>query len=319
MDDAKLKPLFTEPDTLVERLRNHLKTLEDQLYFLTRQDRAVVLAYLAQLDAAWRLYETLKENGEGGEILRFKILQKHVLAKAAPLLKILGGPENLKLVRPAETLPTEQPWWFFDRHVARQRALRWRRVARWGALLVAVGLGLVLLFNTVLKPDPAVAFRMRHYNDALTLATENQDYAGALFEVEQALSVAPNDSELLTFKGVLLAQLDRAAEADPLFEQATALAVEPEQTLVLRGQYLRQLNHPESALTLTQQARAINPESAEAWLLAGQIYADLGLYPPAHDSLSQAAALALAQDKVELYVLAKANLAYLGQGAGLEP
>jgi tetratricopeptide (TPR) repeat protein len=317
--NVKLDSFQTEPDTIVGKLRSHLKTLEDKIYFLTQQEQGFILDYLAEMDAAWCLYETLRADNEVGEILRFRTLQKQVLAKASPLLRILGGSDGLKLVRPADASPTEQPWWFVDQHVARRRAQLWKQAVKLGGVLAAVVLVVVILFNTLLKPDPAVLLRLQHYNEALALAAENQDYNGALLEIEQALAVAPNDPELLILKGVVLTQLDRTDEAAPLFEQATDLTVEPEQVLVLRGRFLAQMNAPESALALAQEASAMNPEYAEAWFLAGQVYADLGLHTLAYDSLSQAANLALAQDKSELYVMAKTNLAYLGQGSGLGP
>jgi hypothetical protein len=113
----------TEPETIVGQLRSHLKTLENKVFFLAQQDQDFVLDYLAEMDAAWRLSEILKTDNEAGEILRFRTLQKQVLAKASPLLRILGGSKGLKLVRPAKASPTEQPWWFVDQYVMRPSPL----------------------------------------------------------------------------------------------------------------------------------------------------------------------------------------------------
>lgn len=310
-----------KPDTLVEQMRDHLETLESRVFFLPQRDRPFILDYLAEMDAAWQLCELLSTSGasEAGEALRFHTLQKQVQARAAAILKILGGPAALKWVRPPDASPTRQPWWFVDRVVAQRRAERWKLVTKIAAAIAVVVLVIVVLFNTLLKPDPAVVLRIQYYNDALTLAAEHRDHISALTEIEQALTVAPDNVELLVFKGVLLAQLNRTAEAEMLFEQATDLAGKREQVLFLRGQLLWQLNHLEAALALAQEAIAINPEYAEAWFLAGQVYMGLGQTPEAYETLSTVADLARAQDNDPLYVMAKINLAHLSQGAGLEP
>ena len=309
------------PNTVVEHLQNHLAALEKKVCFLPQQDRSLVLAFLAEMDAAWQLCGLLVANGapQAGELLRFATLQHQVRAKAAVVLKIIGGPAALAQARPPAASPDQQPWWFLDREVARRRTQRWKLVVRIGGVGAALALVVVILFNTLLKPDPVVVFKISRYNDALSLATQNQDFNGALAELNRALAVAPDDVELLVFKGVLLAQLNRTGEADTLFERAVKLAGGREQVLWQRGQYLRQLNRPEAALALAQEAIAVNPEYAAAWFLAGQVYMDLGQTSAAYQALSTAADLAYDQDNETLYVTARINLAHLSQSAVLQP
>lgn len=297
-----------------ERLRQHLTALENRNPTLLQQNRPAVLAYLAQMDDAWRLLQQLASPGGPdltAERLRFDALQRKLTRQAPRLLTIFGGAATLKSLRPAGALPNERPWWFVDRQAARQRANTARRLAIGVGVAAAVVAAAVILFNTFLKPDPQVILAARHYDRALALAQNPQNYPAALLEVDQALRAAPRDADLLVFKGVLLDQLGRSTEAAALFEQASALAGTPEDVLLGRGEILRQLNQPQQALALARAAIAANPQSAEGWFLAGQIYADLGQIPPARDAFSRAAELALEQGNGPLHALAKANLGYL--------
>jgi tetratricopeptide (TPR) repeat protein len=287
--------------------------LESRLYLLTKQDKDFVLNYLAEMDTARQLIKTLEKSGGpdlNAEELRLSNIEKSIRKKGKAILKIFGGVTSLKKTRPAGASPEEHSWWFIDHYVAHQRVKRGKQIATLGGVAVAfVGVILILL-NTVLKPDPNVIFRIEHYDKAIQFI-EEQDYETALTEVEQALTVAPDDVELLVFKGVILNQLDRADEANALFEQANSLAPEPKYVLLWRARFAWQQYQAPETLELSQEAITLDPEFAEAWFLAGQAHAYLDQIPEAYEAFSKAADLAREQGNDSLYATARINQSYL--------
>jgi len=304
------------------QLRSHLQSLEDDAFALAKQDKAVVLDYLTRMDAAQSLFDELDTKGGPDltpESLRFTTLQERLQKKAPQLLDRLDGSSALQAVRPAGAAPDRASWWFFDREVARRRAGLAKRIAIIGGAVLILVLIVVILFNTILKPDPATMLRTQKFQAAMELASTERDYLAALAQIEEALDTLPDDPELLVFKGVLLAELNRSDEAEPLFERVSNLDLEPEFLPLARGQILLQLGRADAALEAGQQAVALNPDSAEAWFLTGRAHTVLEQIDLAYEALSKAADLAFEQGNDTLYAIIKINLGYLQPAPELTP
>ncbi len=302
------------PVSRADTLRTRLQTLEEETPKLSQADAAAVRRFLHTMDEVAHLFEALSAP-DGPDLtperLRFETVQRQVERNAGRLLKTLGGAAALEAARPAVAVPDAAPWWFLEQVVARRRAALRRRLLLTGGVAAALIALAVVLFNTLLKPDPAVVLKTRLFDEALTHVTAEGDYAAALASVEQILAVLPDDVETLVFQSVLLERLDRPEEAEAVFRRAQSLGDSPEMALLAKGQLLWQLGDVEGALGLAQQVVAQNPESAAGWFLAGQAHAALNHFPEARDAFTRAADLARAQGNDPLFVQARVNLGYL--------
>ncbi len=295
-----------------DQLRKLLQSLENNLALLPKQDKAAVLNYLTRLDELQQRFDA----SAGGlnlepERLRFITLQDQLQKKAPQLLDKLGGAATLKTIRPTDATPERASWWFLDQEVARRRANSFKRVGIIVGVIAIVALLGVILFNTLLKPDPNTVLRAHNFAAAVDLAVYDHDYPAALSQLDEALAVLPDDPELLIFKGVLLQRLERADEADAIFERAAQLSPSAEYLPLARGQIYLQLKQTEAALEDGLQATVAAPDSAEAWFLLGRVYTALEQIPQAHQALSKAADLAFEQGDDTLYAIIKINLGYL--------
>ncbi len=278
--------------------------------------RADVLAYLGTLDAARDGLARLTAAGSdlSAEAVRLGDLQARIARHAEHVLRAVGGAAALRAARPADVARATHPWWFADEIAAEAKARARKRVLTIFGVAGAVVLAVVLAFNTVLKPDPIVLAKTRHFQRAMELAAEQQDYSAALDEVEAILSLTPDDVDALAFKGVLLMKTGDVAAGKSVSAQASALAPDDAYVPLAQARLWQQLGNPTEALSLAENVLATHLDSAEGWYIAGQAHAALGDIPQAREALSKAAELALAQGNDSLYVIAKTNLTYLLPG-----
>jgi tetratricopeptide (TPR) repeat protein len=293
--------------------REYLAIVEDDSLGLRRKDKEAMLDYLAKMDAIQR-FMLVSKPGAGpdraAEKNLFETVQKRTIREAAVILRALGGAEGLKAARPADVTEADYPWWFVDAYLARQKAKQLKSLIRGLIILAVIGLVVVVLFNTVLKPDPAVVAQTQHYEQALSALMVEQDLNLALQEIEQSLAFAPEDLEALAFKGVVLELLGRTGEAQEVYEQAARVAA-PEYALFSRGRILLQFGKREEAKTLAEEAINLNPNFAEGWFLLGQVYDELGDIPQAFEAMNTASELALEQGNEQLYAIIRVNMGYL--------
>jgi len=298
-----------------------LLEIVDHLLFLcfSRYILLTFLNYLIRLDELQRRFDALSAGPNlEPERLRFVTLQDRLQKNAPRLLERIGGAAALKSARPAGASPERAKWWFLEQEAARRRAKTFKRggiIVGAAAILALIG---VILFNTLLKPDPKTVLRAHNFGAAVDLAAYEHNYPAALFQIDEALAVLPDDPELLVFKGVLLQHLERGDEAEAIFERAAQLSPSAEYLPLARGQIYLQLKQIDAALEDGFQATAAAPDSAEAWFLLGRVYTALEQIPQAHQALSKAADLAFEQGNDTLYAIIKINLGYL-QPAPPEP
>ena len=315
------KSAFLQPKNIspAEQLRARLTALENALPDLPTQPAAAVQTFFSEMDAARQQFSDLTAARVDltPELTRFETIQSRIARHADRLLHAIGGAAKLRSLRPADISRETHPWWFVDEISAEQKARARKRIFTILGIAGAIVLAVVIVFNTILKPDPAVVAKTRHFQTALDLVMEQQDYPAALAEIEQALAAMPDDVDSLVFKAVLLAQMGQNAEAETVLARAKSLAADDTTVPIAQARLLQQMGKTGEALSLAEGVIAAHPDSAEAWYLAGQAHAALGEIPQARESLSKAAELALAQGNDSLYVIAKTNLTYLLGGGNL--
>lgn len=300
-------------------LRAQLEYLEDASIGLGRKDKAFILDYFARLDRVYDIFQALEGTAEidlRAEHVQYETVLSRLRQEASPILHRLGGPHGLASLRPETATAAEQPWWFIDRYVGEQMALQRKRILLGMGILTAIALVVVVLLNTVLKPDPVVTALKAHNDAAFAALLQESDYETALDEINQALAVKPDDLESLIVKGVILEQTGQTAEAEAIFEQAVGLAPGPEFVYWMRGQILLQLNQIEEALRLAETAIEINPDFPQGWFLAGQVYERMGDLNAAFNNMETASNLALEQGDDALYAVIRVNMGYLYPSGG---
>jgi tetratricopeptide (TPR) repeat protein len=310
---------FLRPKSLsqADEIRAHLQFVDDASIGLDNKNRGFILGYLARMDAiAAFIQDCLAYDCPdlSGEELLFELVQKRLWQNAPAILKAVGGAKALAAARPTTATQTGQPWWFIDLTVARQQALKRKRWLQGLGALAVIGLLLIILSKTILKPNFASMYIAQHYDAALGAIMAKRDYTIALSEIEQALLLKPDDVEMLVFKGIVLERSNHSADATRAFNQAFALASRPEQVPYLQGQILLLLEDYQAALVASEAAIDLNPSFAEGWLLLGQVHDRLNQIPQAFDAMNIASQLAVEQGKPTLDGLIRFNIENLAKG-----
>ena len=297
-----------------ECLRELLGQLEAQLGKLDYSTADELLQIPVWFDDAHRLLDDLQSAGIAlaGERVRLESLGEQFKRKAPRFMRGIGGAAALARVREPRAPDTARWWWFIDEWVAahKQAQVR-RRLKRWGMAVGVLGMlaGLYMLF---LAPDAATRNHSRHQQEAERLAQAG-DYVTALAEIEAALGFAPDVAEVYVWRGVLLALLGRAEEAEGAFVTAQALAPDRITFLALRSQTYVHLRLPDMALADAQAMIVESPESADGYLLQGRAYHMLREYTLASESYQKTAELASVAGDTALEAMARVQLAYLIQ------
>jgi cytochrome c-type biogenesis protein CcmH/NrfG len=203
-------------------------------------------------------------------------------------------------------------WWWLDEMLAAQRKAQIQKLLRGLAIAAAVLVVLTLVYNRFLAPSPAVQARILHEQNA-TQRIQDQDWAGALAEVELALAAEPADAELLALRGILQAQLGQAAEAEASFAQSEQAAGSRVEFLRLRSQRYLEMGRPEAARADAQAFLAADSQSAMGYFLLAAAQEDLGNMAEAVTAYQEASRLADEQKNSQVAVLTRIRLGYLLQ------
>ena len=300
-------------------LQDLLDEAEDISVGLGRRDKETLLSFMEQLDSIQHLIQTM-ETVQGSDLRphknQFDTIISRFLRAAGSILTTLGGATTLHAIRPEGAAPETHPWWFVDHYVAERRAQTLRQWMKIGIGLAVVALILGVLFNTVLKPDPAVVEAQARYEASLKALAETRDYETALAEIDQGLAVRPDDFEALILKGIILQLMERPDDAEAVFDEAAALAPSQEFVALGKGRVRMMLGHPLIAKELAEESIALNEEFAEGWFLLGQTYDQLGQTPEAFEAMEKASELALEQENDTLYAIIRVNMGYLAPSGG---
>lgn len=243
------------------------------------------------------------------EALRLEMVQTRMMRQASHVLSALGGSEAYRSLR-AQLAPLNSSarWWQLDAVVAEQRRRVGVRLGVLGVVLVAV-IALGYTFRETLFPVDSV-------NDAIFAAQAalSQGEVGVALEaITTGLEQAPNNPQLLIWRGVLTASDDPAASARD-FDQARAALGELE-FLLERASVWLSAGAPERALEDAALAVSRAPDRAEAYFLRATAYELLGKRTLALQDLERAAELAQASGDDVLFATARVRIGVLLQTA----
>ncbi len=312
---SKLDYLQQKKLNPADELRELLNILESDQPRIKSLNSAQALDLLRNLDQANALFTQLAATDLNllPEQGRFEALQIQVKRNVAALLIALGGPETLSKHRPDPAPPREQWWWYIHEIVADQRRrLLKRLVIGFVSVLAVLGI-IVVAFNTVLAPSPEAIARVEAENKAFA-AFENGDYEIALAAVKQGLAVVPDDSDLLTLKGIFQELLIKEGEAAASFNQAKAKHDDPATFYLYRGQLYLGVNQPVKAENDARTALGFNENLSAGWFLLGRSLELQDIKPEAISVYQQASDIALANGDNEIVVLARMALSRATMG-----
>ncbi len=305
-----------KPLTLSDQMRDLFDRLEVEIGMLGRSTAAEALQIPALLDEATDMLHVLLEKGGAlqGEEARLATLSGRLERKASAFMKAIGGAEALAAARTAAgNPPAERWWWHMEQVVARQQQAMFRRLVRYAAIGVAVLIALFLIYQQFFAPDPAVSAKLQHLTNAEAAAQE-QDYQGALAEVELALTAIPDAAESLVLRGVLrLIEGDEAAATADFGAAKTALGDQADDLPLLRAQTYLRIGLPQDALRELEAALAETPDSAVGYYLQGIAYQALNHLESAVASFEQAADLANASGNSQIEAMARVQMAQVMQ------
>jgi tetratricopeptide (TPR) repeat protein len=315
-------PFYVESKALTrsDELRNQIDELEAMIGRLGYGLGKEALKIPVLFDSTSTSLAAFQAEGKSmrAEQARLETVSVRFSRKANVFLREIGGAGVLEDARRMRQADPEDWWWFADQLVANRRRDRIGRLLRLGVGVVVVLLVLFVLYQRFLAPDPATRERLEHEHNAEDLAIEG-DIAGALSEVEQALAVAPDDSYLAVFKGVLQQELGQGTASRDTFAEAEAAFGNREDFLLTRAQTYMLVDQPEAAVADAQEAVTLNPELAAGYMLLGRAYEYMEDYREALFAYEQAIDLAEEQGDFQLSGAARVNVGILMQRLQAQP
>jgi tetratricopeptide (TPR) repeat protein len=309
---ADIASQIRQAQTPAEELRVILSRLEAEVGKLgfSGHDRSADV--LTLLDRAAELIEGLAHYGGdfAAEQARFDTITRQLESKGKAFLAQVGGPAALQALREEMRPPINNWWWTIDERLAKERRARQQRTLWTVGVAAVVFAALAGLYTLFLAPDETTRARLRHEQQAETALMQG-DLPLALAEVEQALSYAPGDGNLLILRGVMLELMAQSGQADKDFDDARAAIGDPEAFYSARAQAYLIAGSADRALTDTQRMIEDNPDSAIGYFQMGNVNASLGNLLDASENYERASQLAAAAGQTELEALARVQLANL--------
>jgi tetratricopeptide (TPR) repeat protein len=298
-------------------LRGELNRLEEAYPVIKSMDRQQVLGLLHGLDQLSLAFAQLElaDIDLVAEQVRFDSLQTRLKKKAAKLLAKIGGAESLTQYRADFAPPADHWWWYLDRIVTAQRQHTLKRLGIGGLIVLIILAGLVVLFNTVLKPSPETVARLNAETNAYAAIEQEGDYEKALIALDEGLAAVPNDPSLLVIKGVLLQLLNREAEAENIFLSVQEIIDQPVDYHLARAQVYLRTGQFKQAEEEIKAALELDKKFARSWLMLGQSLEMQDNYFEAMQAYETASDIALDNQENEIYVMSRMALARLIEAA----
>jgi cytochrome c-type biogenesis protein CcmH/NrfG len=310
-------PFFVEakPLTRVDLLRERLDQLDSSVGRLGNTGLKEDALKIPELfDQAVEFLEELKQEGvtAAEEETRLETIEAQFKQKSTLFLRMSGGAQAFWETRRVVNPGPERWWWFIDQWLAEQRKRQAKSLAIKIGIVVVVLVVVGVIYQAFLAPSPQDRARMDFENAADQALLQN-DAQGALREIEKALSIAPQNAELLIKKGVLQELLSMDAEAAQAYSQAEILLGDRKEFLLMRAQTYLGVGSLEAGMADAQAVLEIDPGSPEAMLMVGQAYELQGKYAEAVDAYEKTGQLADARNLPSITALARVRLAYLMQ------
>ncbi|HEY89219.1 MAG TPA: tetratricopeptide repeat protein [Thermoflexia bacterium] len=294
------------------KLRAVLGQLESQLERATPFDEQETLRVLRLFDEAAALLSTLQATGGDwrSEETRLETTHAKFRRRGRSSLKSLGGAEKFAALRNAHAPASPGWWWQLDALLAADRRVRLRRGGKWALGILTLLLVLGGLYRQFLAPSPELVASVQHQYAAEELLDAG-DYTSALHEIELGLQATPDKPDMLIFQGVLYELLEQPAEAAPAYARAAQLLDSHALLLQERARVYLSVQLLPQAQADAQELLALEPRSAIAQLYLGMIAESQGELLAAREHYETASAWADKSEEVEIYVMARVQLANL--------
>jgi tetratricopeptide (TPR) repeat protein len=228
---------------------------------------------------------------------------------ASRLLREMGGPSVLAKARGERQPPSHRWWWYLDQRLTDRirRSVR-RAVITVVAIVVVVG-GALLLADRLwgLSPEEKEA-------RALVMEGERMISEGELEEAietyEKALSLTPDDAEVLLYLGMLYQETGQQERAEETYAEARRAIGDDVEFHVSLAQVYVITGQAERVIEAANEALALDEESARAYYVRATGYEIQGELRLALEDLDRAAELSREVNDT-LYVMAKTRYANL--------
>ncbi len=255
-----------------------------------------------------------EQNGREGVLVaektQFASIQARVKKDAAVLLRELRGAAGLQVERSRHNAVEAAWWWRLEKVVAEANRNRVRHALKiFGIVALVAGL-LAGIYWFFLQPDPADIARMNATDKAQAVAREG-NIQEALTIVEEGLTVAVDDPQLLIVRGVLLEMAGRMEEAEQVFDRAQSLIGESSLYHQARAEAYLGLDLIDEAVDEAEQGVIIDPVSANGFLILGQCLQTQGDTGNARLAYQEAIRLAELSGEAEIAAQASVLMAYL--------
>jgi tetratricopeptide (TPR) repeat protein len=302
---------ITEQDA--QPLSNLLDLLEIDLTYIGQRNPTQSEQVLLRMDVVWQKIQKLEAAhlSTTAESAQFDYIVTSLKKNARAFLHDLGGPDNLRILREAYQPLPAQEWWQLEEIIAQRMKQQLQSAATTIGILALIGLVLVVLFNTVFKPDPIVVARYSHQMNAEQKITEN-DLTGALKEIDASLALG-DDADLFVLRGVVLSQQGKTAEAAAEFAKAEKMLGDHNSLIISRSQAWLKVGMIDLALQDSTEAIRNDPSSAQGYYFYGKSLELKQSYYEAIDAYETASALAGKQGKSELNATIRISMAMLMQ------
>ena len=240
---------------------------------MIRTQAAVAATLLATFDQLWALLPALQQEGVDlrAEAGRWEAVQRSLRSRSRWMVSAIGDWDAARSQAQAEPA---RWWWYLDRTVAAERRRAWRRGLAMAAAVVIVGIVAALLLRRFFPVDPNVA-AVEAYRQEAEHYLQQEDWAGAYAQYEQAARLMPTDSELMTWLGVLQEQMGDAQAAELWYDRARPLVSDDVFFYLQRAIVFLQIQRPAAGERDARAALALNDQSPQAYyVLAGAMELD---------------------------------------------
>ncbi|MGC9358874.1 MAG: tetratricopeptide repeat protein [Anaerolineae bacterium] len=228
---------------------------------------------------------------------------------ARKLLREIGGPGVMAKAREERLAPSDRWWWFLDQRLADRlrRSVR-RAIITVLAIVVVVGGGLLLADRLWgLSPEEKEAHALVMEGERMISEGELEQ---AIETYEQALSLTPNDPEVLLYLGMLYEETGQQVQADETYAEARRAIGDDVEFYVSLAQIYVITGKAERVIEAANEALALDEESARAYYVRATGYEMQNELALALEDLDLAAELSREVNDT-LYVMAKTRYANL--------
>jgi tetratricopeptide (TPR) repeat protein len=268
---------------------------------------------LTDMDEAYSRLRDARQNHSAtqSETAQFEYLESQIRKSGSQILSKLGGAAQLKVLRVSRQPEPELWWWFLDSKILETRKARLGSVAKKAGLSLAILVIVAVVYQYFFAPDPLVS-QVYGYQQNSQDQLVNGDLMAASQSIQSALEIQPENPESLILAGMINRSKGDLVQAQTYFDTAIGLT-DALSFYQYRCQVALQTGDAETLLSDAGAILAEYPDLAEAFFYRGKGYELTGATNQALADYEMASELAGQQNKTELMVTVRLNMASLAQ------